>query len=249
MAFRIFKITASAGGWILFFLLLWQVRERLQFKISSWLPLFQEKSKWQQIIALKEADLRETSWKDQRPLILMLGDSQVEMANWYDLFQGRFAIRNAGLSQAKIADVSKLAESTPRIQPAIVLLFCGINDLGAGHSADDAFADYIQLLNQVCKGRSHRVMVISIMPVAERRLGEGSKDLNTKVHALNAKLQRHCEQAGIAFVDVSPGITQNGFLREDMTWDGLHLNPAGYHHLAASIQRSLLRLYDQIETK
>lgn len=247
---RILKHIAPWAGWILLFLLAWQFRARLGFKIDSWFPLTSQNAKWEQIVRTKTASLRDTPWQDERPLLLMLGDSQVEMGNWYDLFQGRFAVRNAGLSQAKIQDVTRLAEAIPRIRPAMALLFCGINDLGIGRTADDALKDYFQLLNQVCADMAkERVMVISIMPVSDRRLADGSKDLNAKVQVLNSNLKIHCAKEGIAFVDVSPAISNDGTLRDDLTWDGLHLNPAGYHQLAARIQPPLIQIYGQIGKK
>ena len=250
MIFRIIMISSAAGGWILLTLLAWQFRDRLRCKIDSWFPPVEEVARWQMVVEDKKNNLRETPWKDERPLILMLGDSQVEMGNWYDLFQGRFAIHNAGLSQAKIQDVAHLADEIPRIQPAVVLLFCGINDLGAGRSADVAFKDYLQLLNQVCASMTkERVVVVSIMPTTGRRLADINRDINAKVHALNAALERHCEQQGITFVDLNPTIANDGTLREDLTSDGLHLNPAGYHKLAASMQSPLTQLYGKIENK
>ena len=247
---HLLKIVAPWGGWILLFLLTWHLREHLLFRIDSWFPLTSQSARWEQIVQARTASLRDTPWQDERPLILMLGDSQVEMGNWYDLFQGRFAVRNAGLSQAKIKDVSSLANGISPIHPAMVLLFCGINDLGTGRTSDDTLKDYFQLLDQVCGDVARdRVMVLSIMPVARRRLADGSKDLNAKVQVLNANLRQHCEKEGIAFVDVSPAISNDGMLREDLTSDGLHLNPQGYHQLAASMQPPLLRLYDKAGRK
>jgi lysophospholipase L1-like esterase len=246
---RILKLLIAYGGWILLAFVLWHLREKFFFKFNALFPQNQN-IHWEQVMSIRQDRLGQRRWRDERPLILMLGDSHFEMANWYDLFDGRFAIRNEGLSQAKIHDVTRLAAEIPRIRPTMVLLFCGINDLGSGRTANQALQDYIRLLNQVCATiTKERLVIISIMPVASIRLKDGSKDLNEKVQTLNANLKNYCTKEGIAYVDVSSAISIDGILSEDLTWDGLHLNSKGYSQLASSIQPTLIELYGKFEKK
>ncbi len=249
MKLRFIKKCAALGGWVLLFLLVWQFRSRLTFKVDSWFQKAQGNSHWEQIVKTKNNNLHEVSWEDNRPLILMLGDSHVEMGNWYDLFHGRFAIRNAGLSQSKIKDVTTVAKGITTDRPDMAVLLCGVNDLGGGATVEDAFEDYQKLLDQVGTViPKDRLIVISIMPVTRIRLGDGSQDLNTKICATNTSLKNYCEQANIMFVDILADVSKDNMLREELTWDGLHLNQKGYQRLADSIKIPLLSLYGKIET-
>lgn len=180
----------------------------------------------------------------------MLGDSHVEMGAWYDLFRGHFAIQNAGLSQAKIQDVRRLAETISGIQPKRVVLMCGINDLGTGRAMEVAFRDYAQLLEKIRTNiTADRVLVLSIMPVTPQRIADGSTDLNAKVKALNARLHEHCDRVGINYLDVSSAVSDNEGLRQELSWDGLHLNPTGYRKLADRMESFLEEKYDKAESK
>ena len=244
---RILKQAAPWTGWILLGLLAWQFRGRVLFKVDSLFLKHSQAVEWEQIIQAKKASLEQVRWQDSRPLILMLGDSQVEMGPWYELFRGRFAIRNAGLSQAKTADVACLARATAAIHPEMVVLMCGINDLGAGRSVDDALKDYFQLLGQIGADLSpNRIVALSVMPVASRRIADGSRDLNARVRELNARIHDQCLKLGVAFLDVTPAVAEDGALRDALTWDGLHLNPPGYQKLARWMEPLLLETYGKI---
>jgi len=248
MAARGINVAVSLGGWVLLGLLAWHFRERLFFKVDSLFSKHSQAVEWAHIVQAKKANLDQVRWQDRRPLILMLGDSQVEMGAWYELFSGRFAIRNAGLSQAKIADVACLAGATAEIHPEVVVLMCGINDLGAGRSVDDASKDYLQLLSQILADlRPNRIVALSVMPVARRRIADGSHDLNARGRALNACIHDHCMKLGITFLDVSPAVSENGTLSDALTSDGLHLNPPGYRKLAQWMEPLLLETYGKIQ--
>jgi lysophospholipase L1-like esterase len=238
------------AGWLLWLLLIWQLRDRLRSRMDVWFPLLSPSNQWEQKVEAKMKDLRDIAWQDRRPLVMILGDSQVEMGNWYDLFRGVFSIRNGGLSQAKIQDVTRIAEIISSANPSIVVLFCGINDLGAGSSVEGAFRDYGKLLGRVSSslGRE-QVVVVSIMPVSKGRLADGSQGLNARVLNLNAALQNYCAKEGFAYVDVTSAISENGMLKEELTWDGLHLNSMGYRQIAARIEPCLLGVYEKIGRK
>ena len=241
------KVGMCLGGWVLFGVLAWQFRGRLLFKIDSLFPWKSQDAQWQQLVQARIANMREVSWEDVRPLIVMLGDSQIEMGSWYDLFHGRFAIRNAGLSRAKIADVSRLANAISGMNPEMVVVMCGVNDLGTGCSVDAAAKDYGRLLENI-RGRmdGHRVLVLSIMPVARSRMADGSTELNASVSALNVRLNELCDKIGVSYLDVTRNLSAKDALREDVTWDGLHLSPPGYRILAEAIDPTLLKMHEKL---
>jgi|GEM_PF-3247968 len=242
-----FKGGICLGGWILLGVLAWHFRGKLLFKMDSLFLWKSQKAQWEQLVQARIANLREVSWKDGRPLIVMLGDSQIEMGAWYDLFQGRFAVRNVGLSRAKIADVARLAKAVSGIKPEIVVLMCGVNDLGTGGSVDTAAKDYGQLLEDIrSKTDGERILVLSIMPVAWSRMADGSVELNARIKAMNVMLLERCNKLGIKYLDVAQLVSAQDALREDLTWDGLHLNPLGYRILAGSIEPALAKIHENL---
>ena len=195
---------------------------------------------WNHRLAEKKRELS-VPWHDQRPLIILAGDSQVEFGNWYDLLAGAWAVRNCGLARAKIADVTQLVSAIGDRQPKKAVLMCGINNLGAGESHEACLRDYEALLAAVrSQLQPESILVLSVMPVGESVIDHASHQLNAKVSQFNNALAACCRRHQVEFLDVNPAvIAANGGLADELTVDGLHLNAQGYRRLAGIIAPQL----------
>lgn len=180
-------------------------------------------------------------WWDHRPLVVLAGDSQIELGDWYNLFAGNWAVRNCGLARAKIADVIQLVLALNEQPTKAVVLMCGINNLGAVETPEDCLRDYERLLATV---RSHlrpeSIMVLSVMPLRESLIDRSTHEFNMNVSRFNAALKLCCEREHVLFLNVNPVVTDaRGGLADSLTVDGLHLNAAGYRRLATVIAPQL----------
>jgi len=183
-------------------------------------------------------------WQDTRPLVIFAGDSEIELGNWYDYFSGAFAVRNCGLSSAKISDVTELVSVIDDPHPRAIILMCGINNLLRHDSPEASLGDYTNLLS-VTQSRLHPnfILALSVMPVRESALDRHAHEVNEIVKNFNAKLAAWCQRQNVRFLDVSSAVADTrGGLAEELTSDGLHLNRAGYRQLAAIIQPHLTDL-------
>jgi len=78
-----------------------------------------------------------------------------------------------------------------------------------------------------------KIFVLSVPPIA--RWWEGARESNGAIREINAALAGSAPGVGYAFVDLHPVLADgDGFLRGDVTSDGVHLNAKGYE---AVIQR------------
>ncbi len=93
-------------GWLLAVGLLCWAAPRIYHRLISQLPAVQNEN-WERTLTEKKRELS-SPWQDPRPLIVLAGDSEIELGGWYELFAGGWAVRNCGLSRAKIADVTQL---------------------------------------------------------------------------------------------------------------------------------------------
>ena len=231
------------AGWLLAALLSLWAAPRIYHRLITSLPASERKN-WNQTLTDKKAALA-SRWQDQRPLIILAGDSQIEFGDWYDLFTGAFAVRNCGLSRAQIADVTWLVPAIGDPHPQTVVLMCGINNLGGGKKITTCLRDFEALLDAV---HSHlhpqSILVLSVMPVRETVVDHTSHKLNVSVKQFNVGLEACCQQHQSLFLDVNPAVTAaNGGLAAELTIDGLHLNPAGYRRLAGIIASQLATVH------
>src|SRR5215469_7975115 len=122
------------SGWLLAAVLICYLLPRAAHRFYLTFPSVQHED-WQRAVAQKKQELS-VPWKDTRPLIIMAGDSQIEMGDWYQLLGGSFAVRNCGLSRARISDVTELISAIADRDPKEVVLMCGINNLGIHDSVE-----------------------------------------------------------------------------------------------------------------
>jgi lysophospholipase L1-like esterase len=222
-----------SAGWLLAALLSFWAAPRIYHRLTSHAPAAQD---WSQILAHKRREVS-SPWQDRRPLLILAGDSQIEMGNWYDLFSGAWAVRNCGLSRAKIADVTQVVSAIGDSHPKMVVLMCGINSLGSHEGQDACLRDYEDLLAAVrSRVQPESTLVLSLMPVRESASGRGNHQFNAEIKQFNTKLAACCQQHQAGFLNVYSAVADtNGALADELTADGLHLNRDGYRRLAEFI--------------
>lgn len=227
------------AGWLLALLLGFWAAPRIYHRLILHLPGIQLQN-WTAVLAAKEKEVS-SPWRDPRPLIVFAGDSEIEFGNWYDLFGGNWAVRNCGLARAKIADVTRLVAAIGPPHPQVVVLMCGINNLGHRDSRAACVQDYAALLAGVnSQLQPKAILVLSVMPVRESAIDRQVHEFNLNIARFNAELADCCLQHRALFLNVTPAVAgANGGLADDLTPDGLHLNPEGYRRLAQAMAPQL----------
>jgi len=158
--------------------------------------------------------------------IVFIGSSSIRLWDLEKHFPG-LPVVNRGFGGSHIADCTYYA---PRIllplEPRIVVLYAGDNDIAAGKSPEQVFADFQEFVSTVHRALpATRIVFIAIKPsLARWKLVE-------KMRRANAWIRKAAgEDPLIDFVDVdAPMIGPDGKPRPELfREDGLHLNEKGY---------------------
>lgn len=215
------------------------ILSRIWNRIFLKLPSVQ-REQWVRVMADKKSELA-LPWRDERPLIVLAGDSHIEMGDWYDTFGGAFAMRNCGLSRAKIEDVCSLVSALGDRNPEAVILMCGFNNLARHDSVESALNHYQELLS-ITQATLHpgKILVLSVMPLQVSPVDKAGQAINQKIAFFNRQLETICSEHHAVFVNVNPAVMDaDGSLLPSLAIDGLHLNQAGYEKIAIIIRTSL----------
>jgi len=158
-------------------------------------------------------------------VIIFLGDSQIEYANWNELLN-RDDILNRGIAGDVTAGLIGRMNEITRHNPSKVFIEIGTNDLGMGISIPRIIKDYAQVISILKEKTTAEIYINSVLPVQDLPY-EGFQ--NTAINQLNREIKALCELENITFIDLSDIFSDElGNLRSDLTNDGLHLTEKGY---------------------
>lgn len=153
--------------------------------------------------------------------VVLAGDSRIAEFEWQDALP-QWRVANRGIGGDTVAGVLARVEGLLAPQPQVVYLMAGINDLAAGTDRDAVLASYELLLNRLARGGTD-VVVQPALPC------RGTPCPLTDLLWLNEELAALAAQRGYGFLNLWPDFAaSDGKLRSKLTYDGVHLTPAGY---------------------
>ncbi|HSM80503.1 MAG TPA: GDSL-type esterase/lipase family protein [Nodosilinea sp.] len=179
---------------------------------------------------------------------ILLGDS---LTLWFpaNMLPGRKTWLNqaiSGESSGGLRDRTYLLDET---SPEAVFIMVGINDLIWGGAEADLVANVRTMVNDLRRAHPQaRVVVQSILPHGgEAATWEGRDRLIAiapeRIQAVNDQLKQVAAETGADYLNLYPLFADGGgYLRSDLTTDGLHLNHDGY-----MVWRTALALVNDVE--
>ncbi|MDR1912260.1 MAG: GDSL-type esterase/lipase family protein [Helicobacteraceae bacterium] len=155
---------------------------------------------------------------------VMLGDSITEGVEWNELLS-RGDIANRGIWADITEGFLNRLDEVYRLKPKLCFIMGGINDLARGVPTDTVAANIEKIIDELQK-RKIEAIVQSTLYVAQEL--QGSAAINKNVDELNDKLKAIAAKKGALFINLNEKLAKNGSLDMKYTYDGLHLNGAGY---------------------
>lgn len=202
-----------------------------------------------QLAAAEEqpTQVRSSYWRERtsffrtfghRPQVVMIGDSLTDAAEWAEMFPEQ-DIANRGIDSDTTDGVLERIDNVVASRPRIAFLMIGINDfMDPRRSVDTVFANYREIVRRLSQGGA-QVVVQSTLPCNEAKAAwKSCAALNGKIAQLDARLPS-LASASVTFVDLRPLLAANGNLRAELTFDGVHLNGAGYRLWQQGIAASM----------
>lgn len=184
---------------------------------------------------------------------VFFGDSITEycsVENIYAEYSQKSAspIINRGISAETTDNMLKRVEDSVIVmQPRNLVMLMGVNDLSQGVPQDQILYNIRSIINLVQeKSPETNIVLQAVYPTGAERdsLYENfqlkGRDSST-VAEFNRKLAAMAEEENVRFLDLTEILSdENGNLREDYTFDGLHPNTAGYLAVRDKIVAELL---------
>jgi len=167
--------------------------------------------------------------------VVFIGDSITEGGEWSDFFPNT-ATSNRGVGSDTTSDVLKRMDSILAVRPQVAFIMLGINDIYGDIHIDEVVANY-RLIVSTLKENNIEVFVQSTIQCQLTKCGQGKV---SQVNLLNEKLQSLSNELDVSFVLLADLSSEQG-LRENYTYDGVHLTAEGYRYWVQLVDGVLSR--------
>lgn len=203
---------------------------------------------YEQWVALLAAETEAVVAIDAPRQNILLGDS---ITLWFpsNMLPGRKTWMNQAISGESSGGLLQRLYLLDDTSPEAVFIMVGINDLIWGDSEADLVYNVRRIIDYLHQTHSQtRVVVQSILPHGgEAATWEGRDRLLTippdRIREINDQLKLVAVETGAEFLNLYPlFVNGDGYLRADLTTDGLHLNQDGY-----MVWRTALALLNETE--
>ena len=204
--------------------------ERAETKLSDWPALARYRD--------DNVKLAPPAKNEQR--VVFMGDSITD--SWDNPTNGGFfpgkPYVNRGISgQTTPQMLIRFRRDVIELKPKVVVILAGTNDLAGntGPTTLDAIKDNLTSMAELASAHGTRVVFASLLPVSDYEVRDGKPITQTvrrppeKILALNAWMKEFAKDNHHVYLDYfSAMVDDKGFLKDELSNDGLHPNPQGY---------------------
>ncbi len=161
--------------------------------------------------------------------VVFYGDSLTAGGAWGEWFPYYTCI-NLGVVGDTVDGLTSRIQQVEMLEPTKCFLLIGINDLNYGtpvHMTLGYYETLLQKLAQLEESMGVTIYVISVLPVREGEMAYATT--NAQVRELNVGISAMADRYGMTYIDLhSHFADENGMLRIEYSFDGLHINEQGY---------------------
>jgi lysophospholipase L1-like esterase len=135
------------------------------------------------------------------------------------------------------------------LAPKAIVILAGTNDLSgnAGPSTPESIEDNLASMAELAQANGIRVVLASILPIRDDKLDAAGKPrVRSKerppdvIRALNRWIAEYARKHHHGYLDYHASMVDSrGFLRAELTEDGLHPNAAGYAIMAPLAEKAI----------
>lgn len=215
---------------------------RLEARLRDWPALARYRNDNEKIASANKNEMR----------VVFLGDSITD--SWDDPKYGGFfngkPYLNRGISgQTTPQMLIRFRPDVIELAPKVVVILAGTNDLAGntGPTTLEAIEDNLMSMAELAQRHHIRLVFASVLPVSDyEKTADGQPRIQTirrppdQIKALNYWIKKYAAENGFTYLDYySAMIDDKGFLKDELSNDGLHPNERGYAVMAPLAEQAI----------
>lgn len=189
-------------------------------------------------------------YKTKKAEVVMLGNSLTQGVNWNELL-GRNGVVNRGITSDITEGFLNRMEYVYKLRPKICFIMGGINDIYNWVPTQTIYENYLKIIAGL-QARGIKPVIQSVLYSGkdwgkewltinrpELKVTEVNEGRNKEVDVLNKMLETFAKQNNIDYIDLNSLTKRGRFIKDDLVYDGIHLNAKGYKIWGAEVDKVL----------
>jgi lysophospholipase L1-like esterase len=209
---------------------------------------------WPALRRYREDNVKVSAPAKNEKRVVFIGDSITD--SWDDPRYGGFfpgkPYVNRGISgQTTPQMLIRFRPDVIALKPDVVVILAGTNDI-AGNTGPmplEAIEDNLTSMVELARVHRIRVVLASVMPVSDyEKTADGQPRNQTtrrppeKIKALNEWMKTYATENRLTYLDYySAMVDDKGFLKDELSNDGLHPNEKGYEVMGPLAEEAIAR--------
>lgn len=207
---------------------------------------------WPNLARYREANSALPAPAKDESRVVFMGDSITDMwvqPQFGGFFPGKPFVDRGISGQTTSQMLIRFRPDVLALQPRVVVILAGTNDLAGntGPTTLEAIEGNLASMSDLAHVYGIHVVLASVLPIYDGGHAQDGRSLVVsdrrppeKILALNEWIKKHAAQHGDIYLDYfSAMVDDHGFLKKELSEDGLHPNKAGYEVMAPLAEKAI----------
>ena len=207
---------------------------------------------WPELARYREANTRIIPPAKNERRVVFMGDSITDAwvrPQFGGFFPGKPYIDRGISGQTTPQMLIRFRPDVIDLKPKAVVILAGTNDIAGNTgpmSLEEIEANFVSM-SELARAHGIKVVLASILPVYDGGHNSAGKEVTMtdrrppeKILALNAWIKKYSAENKLVYLDYfSAMVDDKGFLKRELSEDGLHPNKAGYAVMAPLAEKAI----------
>jgi lysophospholipase L1-like esterase len=183
--------------------------------------------------------------------VVFMGDSITDLwddAGYGGFFPGKPYVNRGISGQTTPQMLIRFRPDVIELRPKVVVILAGTNDLAGntGPMTLEAIEGNLASMSELARANGIRVVLASLLPVSDYEKRQGQPIIQTtrrppdQIKMLNAWVKNYAARQGHIYLDYfSAMVDEKGFLKDELSDDGLHANAKGYEVMGPLAEQAI----------
>jgi lysophospholipase L1-like esterase len=207
---------------------------------------------WPALGRYREANASTSAPSKDEQRVVFMGDSITDL--WDDpkfggFFPGKPYVNRGISGQTTPQMLIRFRPDVIALKPKVVVILAGTNDI-AGNTGPMTLAsieDNLTSMAELARANGIRVVLASLLPISDYDKNREGKPIVRSVQrppeqikALNEWMRQYAAANGLTYLDYFSAVSDDkGFLKDELSEDGLHPNAKGYAVMAPLAEQAI----------